>query len=183
MHCINCGDKLEEKEKFCTGCGKEALDYDKLIRFSQKKPHHWKAVVITFIASWFLWWVYYYGFVDRSSQSAGMVSHLLETVGRQSKAWDKSEQRMELVGAAFSDECINTPGCIDEIADRMTVLRAEMDKEREEIGNLWAEEVIGRDFAEYYSSLDDKDKARLLDVLKIYFPEETEKLEKNNLLL
>src|SRR3990172_6689047 len=177
MYCTNCGNKLGEEEKFCTNCGKKVVKLDELIHAPEKKRWHWKTIILTLLITSFFWFFYYYGFVDKSTQSANIMSHLIETVGRQKQAWEKSEQITELFGTGISDECLYTEGCVDEVVSRVTTLRAEIDKESVEIDNLWSENVIGNDFDAYFSTLDESSQTKLMDVLNIYFPEETKELE------
>lgn len=183
MYCINCGDKISEGEKFCTNCGKKVVSLHDLPESPQKKGKNWKTIILTFIICSFIWFFYYYGFVDKSTESANIMSHLIETVGRQRQAWEKSEQITELMSTGLSDECLYTEGCVNEVVDRITTLRAEIDKESEEIDNLWSENVIGRDFEIYFSSLDENGQIKLMDIMDIYFPEESEELETGNRLL
>lgn len=183
MHCINCGNKLNEGDKFCTRCGKKVVKLDELVQAPQKRGISWKSIILTFLITSFLWFFYYYGFVDKSAESANIMSHLIETAGRQQQAWDKSEQATELLYAGFSDECLYTEECVDEVVSRITTLRAEIDKESVEIDNLWSENVIGHDFEIYFSRLDESSQIRLMDILNIYFPEESQELETGNRLL
>ena len=105
---------------------------------------------------------------DKSGQSANIISHLIETAGRQQQAWTKSEQINNLFSTAISEECVYTEGCIDEAVRQITILRAEIDKESSEIENLWSENVIGKEFDEYYASLDENSKIRIMDLITIY---------------
>jgi len=183
MHCINCGSKLGEDEKFCTNCGKKVVKLDELIQTPQKKSWHWKTIILTVLLTSFFWFFYYFGFVDKSDESANIMGHLIETVGRQKQAWGKSEQITELIGTGISEECLYTEGCVDEVVGQITILRAEIDKESSEIDNLWSENIIGRDFDMYFSSLTESDQIKLIDIMNIYFPEESKELETTNKLL
>jgi hypothetical protein len=177
MHCINCGNQLKGEEKFCTSCGKAVVHFADIGSNKKKSHGRVKAVILTALVTSVFWFFYYFGFVDKSSQSINVVSHLIETVGRQREAWTKAEEITELFSVGISDECLYTAGCVDEAVSRITTLRAEIDKESAEIDNLWSENVFGLDFEEYYLSLDEKSQIQLFDIMNTYFPEESEELE------
>lgn len=181
MHCINCGDKISDNEKFCTACGKKVEVEQKLN--SSKIAWHWKTFILTAIIASLVWFFYYFGFVNKNTESANVIGHLLETVGRQKQAWTKSEKIIELFGTGLSDDCLYTVGCVDEVVTQVTTLRAEIDKENLEINNLWTEEGMLKDFEIFFSSLDESDQSKLNDILNIYFPDEKVDVNTKNILL
>lgn len=183
MYCIHCGNVVKPNESYCAACGKEITGSGVSTRFANRSLIHWKTVIITTLVTSVLWFVYYFGYIDTSHESVNIIGHLLETVGRQKQAWTKSEQITELIAAAFSEECMYTEGCLDEVRDSITALRTEIDREGTEIDNLWSEGVFGNDFESYFSTLDEDSQEGLLDVVNLYFPDETEELETTNKLL
>lgn len=183
MHCINCGQEIAIQQKYCTKCGKSNYFPTNDEQANKKPRSKWKVILLTTLLTSLFWFFYYYGFVDKSNETTNIISHLLETVGRQQQAWSKSEKIPEILVDAFSEECLITEGCVDEALSSMTSLKAEIDKENVELGNLWSEDVIGQNFEVFYSSLSEENKARLMDVIRIYFPEETKNLETGNQLL
>src|SRR3972149_7225953 len=100
MYCINCGHQVNFEEKFCTKCGKST-------RNNKENPRvpWWKIlllIIITAIVS-SLFWGAVYGTSD--DQAVNIMSHMLETIGRQRQAWDKSETIITEFGYALSEEC------------------------------------------------------------------------------
>ena len=105
------------------------------------------------------------------------MSHLIETVGRQSSAWAKTESIIELMAGALTAECLASPDCIDKAISEVTTLRANVDKESQEIENLWVVGTVSEDFASFYNDLDYKNQLIIDRVLDQYFPEEGEELD------
>ncbi|OGC68602.1 hypothetical protein A2415_01160 [candidate division WWE3 bacterium RIFOXYC1_FULL_39_7] len=174
MYCKECGGKLLKGDSYCTKCGKKITPVG--IVESQKKGWGlWKVVAVLLVSVILtsVFWAVAIEKSDRSSYSARIISHLLETIGRQGAAWGKNDQMIDLIGTGLSDECLGTSGCTDEAISQITVLSAEIEKEREEIGNLWSETGISDDFVQYFSSLDITEKTKIQDVMRIYFPDET----------
>ncbi len=108
MFCIHRGNKLDNGDKFCTKCVKKTVKVNEQILEPEKRRLPWKTFVLTLFITSFFWFFYYYGFADKSTESANIMVHLIETVGRQKQAWEKSEQIIELMTAGFSEECIYT---------------------------------------------------------------------------
>lgn len=183
MYCINCGNKLNKEDKFCTSCGEEILGLQKTIEEREKSKPRWKIILVTIFLTSLFWFFYYFGIVNKDIQSANIIARLIETVGRQKQAWAKLEQMIDLVATGFSSECLYTRGCVDEVITEATKLRTEIDKESAEINRIWSENVIGKEFEEYFSNLDEKSKLKIMDVLNLYFPEESEEMETSNKLL
>ena len=183
MHCINCGQEIAIQQKYCIKCGKSNYSLASDEQTNKKPRSTWKVILLTTILTSLFWFFYYYGFVDKSNETTNIISHLLETVGRQQQAWSKSEEITGIFSQAISEECLYAKGCADEALNVMTSLRIEIDKENIEINNLWSENVIGNNFEVYFSSLTEDNKTKLMDVMKIYFPEETNNLNTGNQLL
>lgn len=185
MHCIKCGAEIAEDGNFCTGCGEKVITkkIDEKKKFWSRKKSIW--LIIASIITTSLFWNFLLGttILSTEDESVNIITHLIETIGRQSQAWEKTEQIIELVVYGISDECIYQPVCVDETVDAVTTLRAEIEKERQEIENLWSESVIGHDFESYLSGLGAKNLVKIIDVLDIYFPEEAKEYSTSATLL
>lgn len=189
MFCVKCGANIPNDSEFCTSCGKKISLA--LLEEKRKSPKgFWtrkKALllVLASIVVTSVFWVFVWGsdITSTEDESVTIIVHLVETLGRQWAAWDKTEKTVDLILYGFSDECVSEQGCMDTIADAVTILSAEVEKEREEIENLWSKEVLGQDVENYFSKLSSKNLNKILDVFNIYFPEETEDLEPSTELL
>ena len=177
MYCSKCGTKNSADSKFCISCGQKLTpgtltEKLQVSGWSRKKAWFWIVVFITLTS---LFWGGVYSSSD--DQAVNIMSKLFETVGRQAVAWTKAEEVTNEFGYALSDECIYTPGCVDESVSKIATLRAEINKETEEIDRIWSESVVGTDFEDYFSGLTERNQNTLLDVFNIYFPEESQELE------
>lgn len=189
MFCVKCGADIPNDSEFCTSCGgriPSAAPEEK--RGSPKGFWTRKKAVLLILASIIAtsaFWVFVWGsdIVSTEDESVNIIVHLIETLGRQWSAWDKTEKTVDLILYGFSDECVSEPGCVDDTVDAVTILLTEVGKEREEIENLWSKEVLGQDIENYFSKLSDKNLNKILDVFNIHFPEEAEELEPSTELL
>lgn len=183
MYCINCGEKVTRQQQFCIRCGRNILPSREDAEGFYKPRKIWKNILLTIFLTSLFWFFYYYGFVDKSNEATNVISHLIETVGRQNQAWTKSEQLLEYINEAVSEDCINTEGCIDSVLTAMTALRSEIDKENVEINSLWSENFINQNFERFFSSLSGDNQTKIMDIVEIYFPDETDVLEESAKLL
>jgi len=172
MYCTNCGAKINEGSNFCTSCGTEVTQQPLRQGWSGKKATFW--IIVSVILTSVFWGTVYSSGDD---QAVNIMSHLFETIGRQSLAWKKTETIITASATGLSDECVYTPGCVDDAISYITTLRAEVEKEREEIDRLWSESVVGADFEDYYSGLSERNQNALIDVINLYFPEEAPELQ------
>ena len=189
MFCIYCGADIPKDSKYCISCGKKSalleLQDSKEIGLKKKsKRKTLLTIVFTVIITSSIWLSIYGGDIIKSEdETVNIITRSLETIGRQVKAWDKTEQIIQLINYGISDECFNQTNCVEEVIDTVTTLRAEIDKEGEEINNIWNSEVFWQDLEQYFSKLDDKNKKKIMDVINVYFPEETEEIQSSVTLL
>lgn len=189
MFCTKCGANIPDDSEFCTGCGKRVITGDsKRKRKSREKLWSRKKSILLILLSIILtsvFWVFAWGLdiVSTEDEAVNIIVHLIETLGRQTTAWDKTEQIINLLSYSVSDECISNPTCVNDTIDSITALWAEIEKEGEEIENLWSKEVLSQDLRSYFSKLNKKNLNKILDVFTIYFPEESEELEPPEKLL
>jgi len=190
MFCVRCGANIPGDSKFCTTCGTRLVAEIANEEVSKKRRGFWtkKKGIILIIFSIVLtsgFWTVMYGsdIVSTEDEAVNIIVHLVETLGRQTQAWDKTEQAIDLILYGFSDECVADPDCVDGTVGSITTLLAEVEKEKEEIGNLWSEEVLGQDMENYFSKLGGKNLNKILDMFNIYFPEEVENLEQSKIHL
>lgn len=190
MFCVKCGANVLNGSRFCTTCGARLVAETANEEISGKRRGLWtkRKGIIFIIFSIVLtsgFWVIIYGsdVVSTEDEAVNIIVHLIETIGRQEDAWEKTEQSIDTLFYALSDECLSDPNCVEDSSSAVLTLWAEVEKEKEEIGNLWSEGVLGQDMESYFSKLGDKNLNKILDVFNIYFPEEVEDLEQTDLLL
>jgi len=181
MFCVKCGANITGDSKFCTSCGERIIGDTPRKQIGKKVWTRRKSILLILLTVTLtsVFWFFIYGsdMLTTEDESVNIITHLIETVGRQTKAWDKAEQMIDLIGYVFSEECIYQRNCVDETIGQITVLRAEVDKEAEEIGNLWSKDVLGQDLQSFLSKLGQKNLTKIIDVINIYFPEEVEELK------
>jgi len=189
MFCVKCGANIRKGSRFCTACGEQAAlpvynERPALKRPSWPRSRSILLMILSIIAS-SLFWVYIYDLysVSTEDEAVNIIVHLIETVGRQSEAWGTAELVNDTYAYAISDECVYTPGCIEDAAELITTMWADIANEREEISNLWSKEALGRDLESYFSSVSGKNLSKLRDVFRIYFPEEADELDGREQLL
>lgn len=190
MYCTRCGADVIQGDKFCIKCGAKIDSAGSEVDHQKQGKFFWprKKALLLILASVVLssvFWVFVWGtdIYSTEDEAVNILVHLFETVGRQEDAWEKTELSIDMLYYALSDECVSSPGCVDESLDIISTLWAEAEKEKEEIGNLWSKEILGQDLESYFSKLDEKNLGKIWDVLNIYFPEESEELGPSESLL
>lgn len=176
MFCIKCGSSIPKDSSFCTNCGSKIstdAPKEKLFLWTRRKSIFLMliSIVITSVI-----WLFLLGsrMLTTEDESVNIITNSLETIGRQFKVSDKSEQMITLFSYGISEECLYAYGCVDEIIDAITTLRAEIDKENEEIDRIWSQELLGQDFLNFFSNLELKSQTKISDIINLYFPEESE---------
>lgn len=177
MYCEECGKKIEEGSTFCTHCGHKVREksHDKNL-WSRSKAFIW--IFISIVVSSIIWFlILAYNSVSVEDEAVNVVEHSLETIGRQSQAWSNSEKIIDLIGEGFSSDCLSYDPCINELTSQITTLRADIEKERVEIDNLWTTGTVSEDFQSFYNGLDNKNRLRLKKIMDLYFPDASNELE------
>jgi predicted nucleic acid-binding Zn ribbon protein len=189
MFCIHCGADIPGNSKYCTSCGKKTsvleLQDNKDSNLKKKsKKKTLLTILITIVITSAIWLsIYGTDITTTEEETVNIISRSLETIGRQIKAWSKTEDIISLMSYGISDECMYETGCVEEVVDSVTTLRAEIDKEGEEIDNIWNSEVFWQDLEQYFSKLEEKNQKKILDVINLYFPEESEEIQSSVTLL
>jgi hypothetical protein len=183
MFCIQCGDKIDSDEKFCTSCGKKFVSDSEHIGSKNKYKI---GLVILFVVLSVVGLIAYGAYKRINLQSfyiystedeaVNIISNLLEQVGRQKQAWKKSEDITSIYEYALSSECILSESCVNEASRQITTLKAEIQKENEEITNMWGKGTVSEDLKSFYQNLEEKNQLIILKVLNLYFPEEETEL-------
>lgn len=185
MYCTNCGHKLDIDSKFCTKCGH--------ITSSEKEEakipnHYWTrrksyfliffSIILTLILTAFTsLFIFGSSMISTEDQAVNIMTHLIEQSGRQASAWDKTQQTIDIIRYAFTDECFSSSQCLSDAGDEVTALEAQVTKEREEIQNLWSTGGVSQDFEEFYNQLEPENQQKIHEIINTYFPEESEELE------
>jgi len=186
---------VEVTDKHCVSCGVEIAGRHKENKgvWSRKKAAVWiiVSVLLTSIVVTFFWVLVVLDNKTRSDtqlqqsndEAANVISHLLETIGRQSTAMSDAEQITRVMTVAISSDCIFSPDCVDKAVSDMTSLRTKVDSEKQEIDNQWSETGIGGDLDSYFYQLNTRQQTKIIDVMKIYFPDEVKDLKTDGSLL
>ena len=183
MYCNHCGNKIETDEKYCTSCGKKVVHESEHIE--PKKKYRaglvFMIIIVTIIGLIALnarriinlQSSYIYATED---EAVNIITNLIEMVGRQGQAWTKSEGIVDIYEYAFTPECLYSEECITEASVQVTTLKAEIQKETEEISNLWNKGTVSEDLKSFYASLEDYNQLKIQKILNLYFPDEEAEL-------
>lgn len=182
MHCVHCGVPLSEKAGFCTNCGNAISDSapkKEEVFWRRRKAIGW--MIATFIGTSFFCSLFWFAlmvvnYVDPESyyhDSAYVAAHLFETYGRYEQIWDQNKAFLDDISTAISDDCRLDPTCANDAMSVLTAKATSIQKQKDEIDNLWSEENVWLRFKSFYMRLDGEDQQKFGDVFKIYFPEKS----------
>ena len=179
MFCENCGKKIEKNSQFCIYCGHRFLKESHTTHFWNKKKVS-LLLILTILITSAIWFVIYASLsVSTEDEAVNIIENSLETIGRQYIAWENTETIIDLLAEGFSSDCLLYDSCINDLEIQITTLRANVEKEKEEIDKVWSTGLVSEDLENFYNNLDYQNQLRIDKVMDAYFPEESERLDTN----
>lgn len=131
--------------------------------------------IITIIVTSTFWILAARYTIDRSQEHKfDMIFDLMKTMSKQYVIINKTGEIMTISAESLQSGCFKDSNCLQEVTLKVNSLRTEVEKEKEDIGNIWDNDVFYQKMQNYIDSLTDEQEMELEHMLEVYFPEEVE---------